>query len=184
MGYAVASSTAVAIAGYAAYHSIESGFFRPTSISPAIPQRQLVESVAPLPVPPSAVAPAGPVAIDSVPSPSAASNLARDASKRGAPVVRSGDDAHDSVRRQVAALERARAQAESGDFAGALRSIDDYEHRFPDGLFSEEASLLRIEIAHARNDSTGAANLAARFLAAHPSSVHAASVRSLLKPSH
>jgi hypothetical protein len=45
---------------------------------------------------------------------------------------------------------------------------------------SEEAALLRIEATAARGDRSAAAALAQRFLAAHPRSVHAVKVRSIV----
>jgi outer membrane protein assembly factor BamD (BamD/ComL family) len=85
------------------------------------------------------------------------------------------------VRRQIALLERAWSLAGAGDYLGAQRTIDEYEHRYPRGLFSEEASLVRIDVARARDDRATAAALATRFLAEHPTSVHAERVRSLAK---
>jgi TolA-binding protein len=87
----------------------------------------------------------------------------------------------DAVRQQVSVLDRARSLTASGDLAGALRAIDEYGRRFPDGLFSEEASLLRMDVALARNDHGTAEVLARRFVSEHPQSVHGERARAVLK---
>jgi outer membrane protein assembly factor BamD (BamD/ComL family) len=61
-----------------------------------------------------------------------------------------------------------------------LRALDDFDRRFGRSPMAEEAALLRLEATAARGDSSGAAALAQRFLAAHPHSVHAARVRSIV----
>jgi hypothetical protein len=82
---------------------------------------------------------------------------------------------------QVALLDRARARAAASDASGALRALDEYDRAFPQGPLSEEAAALRIEATAAGGDRSGAAALAARFLAERPRSVHAARVRSFLQ---
>jgi hypothetical protein len=82
---------------------------------------------------------------------------------------------------EVTALDRARRAMTDGDAAGALRRLDDYEARFAHGALFEEAEVLRIEALLAEGDRGTASRVANRFLAAHPSSPHAARVRALLE---
>jgi TolA-binding protein len=82
---------------------------------------------------------------------------------------------------EVTALDRARRAMTDGDAAGALRRLDDYEAHFSRGALVEEAQVLRIEALLAEGDRGAAARVASRFLAAHPSSPHAARVRALLE---
>ncbi len=51
----------------------------------------------------------------------------------------------DTFGAQVALIDRARAMAALGDSAAALQAVGEYNRRFPGGLLSEEALLLRIE---------------------------------------
>ena len=83
---------------------------------------------------------------------------------------------------QVATLDRARAALASGDGAAALREIAACEARYPRGALFEEAEVLRIEALLAEGDRSAAGRAGARFLAAHPSSPHAAHVRALVAP--
>ncbi len=76
------------------------------------------------------------------------------------------------VQAQVALVDRARALVRAGDPGGALRVVDEYGRRFPRGVLSEEASLLRIEAVVARGDRVAASDLARRFRAEYPRSVH------------
>ncbi len=84
------------------------------------------------------------------------------------------------LQEQVGLVDRARSLVASGDANGALRAVDAYEHRFPRGLLSEEASLLRIQAMAARGDRGAAAILAQRFRTMYPRSVHTDTIRWLL----
>jgi hypothetical protein len=98
----------------------------------------------------------------------------------GRPSRRPRRESADSVRQQLALIDRARASLESGDTAGALREVDRYGREYPSGMLSEEALLLRVRAVAARGDRVAASALARRFLAAYPRSVHAKAVRDLL----
>lgn len=89
----------------------------------------------------------------------------------------------DTFNAQVALIDRARARASAGDAGGTLQAVDEYDHRFPGGLLSEEALLLRIEAVAMRGGRDSATALAKRFLIEYPRSVHADRLRSYLERS-
>jgi hypothetical protein len=81
---------------------------------------------------------------------------------------------------QVVSLDKARTALNAGDSAEAIRLIDDYETRFPNGSLSQEATILRIEALSKLGKRSEAAELGARFVAAHPSHPYAAKLERLL----
>ena len=85
---------------------------------------------------------------------------------------------------QVAALDRARDALASGNAAGALRSVDEYDRQFPRGALAQEATALRIEALWQQGNRDAALHLADRFLAANPRSPHAARIRLLVQGAH
>jgi outer membrane protein assembly factor BamD (BamD/ComL family) len=85
---------------------------------------------------------------------------------------------------ELAPLERARADLRSGRPVDALFSIDLYERNFSPGTFDQEAVVLRIEALLQAGERTKAASIGSQFLASHPTSPHAARVRTLLSPSN
>jgi hypothetical protein len=91
-----------------------------------------------------------------------------------------GSPGADSVDREVALLDNARARESAADPAGALRVLDDYRRAFPAGALVEEAEVLRIEALRARGDASQTAQRASAFLARWPQSVHAPAVRAAL----
>ena len=81
---------------------------------------------------------------------------------------------------EIAKLDQARAALTDGDAARTQQLVNDYEARFPEGSFLEEAEVLRIEALLQQADRAGATRVGTRFLGAHPTSPHAARVRTLL----
>jgi hypothetical protein len=81
---------------------------------------------------------------------------------------------------EVAALDRARAALATGDAAGALRLLDNYEASFPKASLAQEGTILRIEALLKQGNRDAAVDLGNRFLAQHPGSSHSAKVRQLL----
>jgi hypothetical protein len=77
-------------------------------------------------------------------------------------------------------LEAARTALEAGDPAMALAHVTDYEHRFPNGALSPEASVLRIDALVALGADADALKAADRFLAAMPDSPHARHVSAVV----
>ena len=136
--------------------------------------RRLLGAVSPPPEsdPTSSRANAGPLAVAAA---RRGENGARVQSSPAAPAR-----AREGLESEIAAVDLARGQAASGDWAGALRSLDAHNRRYPNGVLSEEADLLRLEAVAAERENAVAALLAQRFLVRHPASVHAETVRSLL----
>jgi len=85
---------------------------------------------------------------------------------------------------QVAALDRARDALTSGNAAGALRQVDEYDRQFPRGALAQEAAALRIEALFQQGNRDAALSLAERFLASNPRSPHAARIRLLVERAH
>jgi hypothetical protein len=101
-----------------------------------------------------------------------------------APVLppRAEEPASQALGDQVAALNRARSSLAAGDATAALRALDDYDARFPDGVLAEEAAVMRIDALVAMGRREEASDLARRFIAAHPASPYASRVRQSLLP--
>jgi hypothetical protein len=80
-------------------------------------------------------------------------------------------DASD-VRDQIRMIDEARAAMSRHEPTSALRTIDRYVARYPDGVFQQEAGILRILALDDRGDRAKASILARSFLASHPTSAH------------
>jgi len=138
----------------------------------------------PLPVPdlasPAPVARAVPASM--IPSPVAAALVSPSESEP--PPARSLGEAHASraLGDQVASIDRARAALAAGDAREAVAQTDDYEARFPHGSLLQEATVLRVEALLRLGDRSRAHEVGERFLAAYPTSPHAARVRQMLSP--
>jgi len=83
---------------------------------------------------------------------------------------------------ETALLDGARASLRAGRPGDALRTLDGYDARFPDGLLAPEATVVRIEALVKSGDRAGARLLGQNFLRAHPGSPLADRVRSLTNP--
>jgi len=82
--------------------------------------------------------------------------------------------------RELELITRARAALTKGDARGCLAAIAQHDAEFPDGQFTPEAAVMKIEATHASGDRAGARTLARAFLARSPESPYAARIRSLL----
>jgi len=85
-----------------------------------------------------------------------------------------------SFQEQLALLETARSALARGDSSGCLRTLDRYDERFRNGLFSDEIAVMRIEALAARGEHARARSLGDAFLARSPDSTYASRVRSIL----
>jgi len=89
-------------------------------------------------------------------------------------------DESDSLGNQIAAIDGARRALAAGDADHAEELAKSYQTRFPDGTFLEEAETLRIEALVKNGERAKAQVLGASFLRAHPASLYAPKVRSLV----
>jgi hypothetical protein len=89
----------------------------------------------------------------------------------------------DTLAEEIVLFDRARAALERGDAASALPLLDEYESRYRTGAFAEEAEVLRVRALMHQGDRAAATRVGERFLAAHPTSPHAARVRAILDTS-
>jgi TolA-binding protein len=87
-----------------------------------------------------------------------------------------------SLEGEVAALDGARAVLAGGDPRRTLGLLDQYQQAFPKGALRPEATYLRIQALSKSGQGSAARDLAARFLASHPKSPHAAQLQALLSP--
>jgi len=85
-----------------------------------------------------------------------------------------------SLEGEVTTLDRARAALAASDATRALELLTQYEQAFPKGALRPEAMYLRIQALSKSGQRDAARELAARFLAKHPSSPHAAQLQALL----
>jgi hypothetical protein len=175
--YVLAPAVAVgglATAGYAVARAVGVHHEVPASVVESTPRAEVA-----LPNPARVVGPA-PIA-ELLPATPTVRTVPRHVVRpERAPARSDGVGTPPGLQQQVDLLDRARALATSGDAAGALRSLDDFDRRFGRGPMGEEAALLRVEATAARGDRAGAAALAQRFLAEHPRSVHASRIRSIV----
>jgi hypothetical protein len=89
----------------------------------------------------------------------------------------------DSLADEIALFDRAHAALEAGNAPTALALLDEYESRFRTGAFAQEAEVLRVQALVRVGDRAEATRVGDRFLAAHPTSPHAARVRAILDAS-
>ena len=86
----------------------------------------------------------------------------------------------DRLREELALLERARRALAEGRAGEARALLGRHREQFQSAALTEEADVLRIEVALAQGESDLGEQAARDFLQAHPSSPHAPRVRSLL----
>jgi hypothetical protein len=80
---------------------------------------------------------------------------------------------------EVMALDAVRTAIAIGAPAEALRLVDEYRRKFPQGQLATEAEVLAIEAFAQQGNEREVKRLAARFLGLHPQDPQAARVRSL-----
>jgi TolA-binding protein len=101
-----------------------------------------------------------------------------------APPARSATPAHDeTLAAEIALFDRVRAAVGANEPDRALGLLDDYERRFPAGAFRQEAEVVRVQALLQKGDRAAANRAGERFLAAHPTSPHAARLRAMLHSS-
>jgi hypothetical protein len=87
-----------------------------------------------------------------------------------------------ALEEEIALIHAARAALSKGRSANgeAKAALDAHAKRFPTGLLSEEAEVLRIDLLVGMGDTKSAKSKAMAFMATHPSSAHSGRLRSLL----
>jgi hypothetical protein len=177
--YVLAPAVAVgglATAGYVVVSAVGAHHELPAAVVQSVPRMELA-----VPRPPPVVEAAPAPIAEPLPATPTVRSVPRHTIRPERAAARAdGAGPASGLQQQVDLLDRARGLAASGDVAGALRALDDFDRRFGRGPMGEEAALLRIEATAARGDHAGAAALGQRFLAEHPRSVHVSRVRSII----
>jgi hypothetical protein len=90
------------------------------------------------------------------------------------------DDAQSSLMREIRAVEAARASLSAGNAGRSLSILDEYNRKFPNGAFSVEVSVLRVEALARAGRTSEAKALGKRFLDSHREGAFARRVASTL----
>jgi hypothetical protein len=90
--------------------------------------------------------------------------------------VRAATQEVSDVRDQIRMIDEARAAMDHRDASSALGIVDRYAAKYPDGMFRQEARILRILALDDRGDHARATSLARAFLASYPTSAHVARI--------
>ncbi len=146
----------------------------PAAVAPSTP----ADSTIPAPAPESTTAarPAQTIApAERAPTPTEAPTEAVPQPAPAAPPVTPS-----ALAAEVRLLDEARDALAATDGPRALDALHRYGRQFPAGTLNLEATVLRIEALFMTGASSQAASLGRDFLAAHPTSTHAARVRRLL----
>lgn len=80
------------------------------------------------------------------------------------------------VRDQIRMIDEARAAMDHHDPSTALLAVDRYAAKYPEGMFRQEARILRILALDDRGDHGRATTLARAFVASYPTSAHVARI--------
>lgn len=104
------------------------------------------------------------------------SDGARVAVRAPAPASETSD-----VRDQIRMIDEARAAMNQHNASAALVSVDRYAAKYPEGIFRQEARILRILALDDRGDHARATALARAFLASYPASAHVARIERIAK---
>jgi hypothetical protein len=134
------------------------------------------------PRPPAVPAPPAPAETPALPTPPSHAGQPTAVSPRqaGGPVAapKSAQSAS-ALEEEVRAVDDARRTLHAGDAAGAIALLDAYEARYPAGALAQESAEVRIEALYRSGKRAQADVLAARFVAAHPTSPYARVIRAL-----
>jgi hypothetical protein len=85
------------------------------------------------------------------------------------------------VRDQIRMIDEARSAMNQHNTSAALVSVDRYAAKYPEGIFQQEARILRILALDDRGDHARATALARSFLASYPTSAHVARIERIAK---
>lgn len=185
----IATTAILGTAGVGAYVAMNR---TPVSTANAGRAREPKQAVAhgdeaPIALPPTTEASATPVSSagdapeNGVSSPAAPAQRHRAVSKAASPDEVNASEVP-SLEGEVAALDLARTVLNGGNPVRTLELLDQYERAFPKGALRPEATYLRIQALSKSGQGGAARDLAARFLAHHPKSPHAAQLQALISP--
>lgn len=85
-----------------------------------------------------------------------------------------------SIREEIATIDLVRQMLRENNASSALTELDRYRSRWPSGVFSMEATVLRVEALLGLGDRAAAEHAATSVIDAQPNSRHAARLRALL----
>jgi len=105
------------------------------------------------------------------------------ASQASSSVASPSPAAKPSTARELELITRAREALTKGDARACLAAIGQHDAEFPDGQFTPEAAVMRIDATRASGDRARARTHARAFLAKHPGSPYEARIRSFLAAS-
>ena len=166
---------AVIVAGSAsglAWHATR----RPVAVAARAPVAHVAGTTPGSPPQETAVAPASIAAAPAVEEPA---SIAPQAAPARAVHARPASSS-DTLAQQVAALEKAQTALAARDPDAALRALDRYRARFPDGALQSEEKMLRVKATLARGDKNRAAALADELRQTDPDSPYARRVGDLV----
>jgi hypothetical protein len=89
-------------------------------------------------------------------------------------------DTTETLAEEMRLIEAARQDLQTLGGAAALRQLDEYKRRFPQGRLGPEAIVLRTEALIAEGDREAAVRLATSFLRSHPNSPYKSRLHGLL----
>lgn len=130
-------------------------------------------STAPMPTPPPV---ASSVALDSLPDAPAVAR-SRSTSRTAPPPAIGTPSSDDTLARETALIDQARAAVSRSEGAVALAALDRHDREFPSAVFALDAAVLRIEALERTGRFGEARALAERFLVGHPEGSYARRVR-------
>lgn len=81
---------------------------------------------------------------------------------------------------EVGSIDQARLAVTHGDAPTALQIVSAYDAKFPNGALAQESAEIRIEALLAEGHRAAAERLAAKFIAAHPTSPYVHRIHALL----
>ncbi len=154
--------------------------------SSAAPRTTAMAPPSPVAVPEAVPAQTSSVAVDQLPQaqpPQAApksSNPSSNPIPHPVPGSSASADDKDSFREQLALVESARHSLSQGKANDCLATLRRYDTKYPAGLFTEEAQVVRVEALMAAGQSDKAYDLARRLVAEAPNGPYADRLRALL----
>ncbi len=85
-----------------------------------------------------------------------------------------------SIKEETAAIDEARRALNGGDARKSLSLLNDYNRKYPRGVFRQEATWLRIQALEQSGDHAGAKRLGEKVLAGSPNGPYAKRIRAII----